>query len=175
MFERLNPRERIFVSVGGVAVLLCLLYFVILMPYRNAMTRLDKQIITRSQQLREVRALQSEYMDLQKQMSLLEKRLAERKGFSVLTFVENLVGQTAGREKILSMRPQSSVARGVFTVDAVELRLEKLSLKQVLQFLWEVETESVPMQVKSFYLKQRFDNPALLDATMTVTALRRTL
>jgi hypothetical protein len=36
-----------------------------------------------------------------------------------------------------------------------------------------VEKAATPMQVRNLYLKQRFDDHSLLDATMTITALRR--
>lgn len=175
MISQLNQRERIFVFAGGFAIILALLYFAIVAPYRSALDRLDRQISVRSEQLQEVKALQTQYLTLQQQMSQMERLLGNRQNFSALTFVEDLVERTAGRENLLSMRPQSPEVRNEFTVDAVEVKLERLNLRQLLEFLQGIEAAATPMQVKSLYLKQRFDDRSLLDATMTVTALRRTL
>ena len=174
MINQLNQRERIFVIAGGFALVLALLYFAIVAPYRGALNRFDSQIAARSVQLQEVKALQARYLELQQQMAQMESLLGKGQDFSALTFIENLVGRTAGRENLLSMRPQSPELRSEFTVDSVEIKLEKLTLKQVLELLLGIEAASTPMQVKNLYLKQRFDDRSLLDATMTVTALRRT-
>ncbi len=175
MISQLNQRERIFVFAGGFAIVLVLLYFAIVAPYQSALNRLDRQITVRSGQLQEVKVLQTQYLALQQQMSRMERLLGQRQNFSALTFVENLVERTAGRENLLSMRPQSPEVRNEFTVDAVEIKLERLTLRELLEFLLGIEEAATPMQVRNLYLKQRFDDRSLLDATMTVTALRRTL
>jgi general secretion pathway protein M len=173
MISQLNQRERIFVIVGGVSLFLALLYFAIVAPYRSALNRLDSQIATRSGQLQEVKALQARYLELKQQRLKMERLLDTRQDFSALTFIENLVKRTSGRENLLSMRPQTPETRNEFIIDSVEIKLERLSLKQVLELLLALEEAATPMQVKNLHIKQRFDDRALLDATMTITALRR--
>jgi general secretion pathway protein M len=173
MISQLNQRERIFVAVGGGILVLALIYFAIVAPYRSALRKLDQQIEARSAQVQEVKLLQTSYLDLKQQMAQVERLLDNRQGFTSLSFIEGLVEQTAGRENLLSMRPQSPETRNEFIIDAVEIKLEKLTLEQVLELLAGIEEADAPMQVKSLYLKQRFDDRSRLDATMTVTSLRR--
>lgn len=173
MISNLKQREKVFLTAGGIALALILLYLLVLMPYREALNRLDKQLATHSQQLEEVKTLRSQYLDMQKQIHQADSRLKNSQDFSALTFIENLVERTSGRDNLLSMRPQSPVTQNEFVIDAVEVKLEKLSLRQVLELLWGVEKAATPMQVRNLYLKQRFDDHSLLDATMTITALRR--
>jgi general secretion pathway protein M len=173
MISQLNQREKLFVMAGGIALVLALLYLAVLMPYRSALTRLDKQIAARTQQLQEVKTLRSQYLAMQQQILQVEMRVKNSQDFSALTFIENLVERTAGRDNLVSMRPQSPLTQNEFIVDSVEVKLEKLTLKQVLELLWGVEGAKTPMQVKNLYLKQRFDDRSLLDATMTISALRR--
>jgi general secretion pathway protein M len=173
MISQLNQRERIFVTVGGIALALALLYGAILMPYRNALTRLGSQIEGRGRQLQEVQTLRAQYLALQHEAAQVERLLDKRQDFSALTFIENLVVTTAGRENLVSMRPQAPVSRNQFTIESVEIKLEKLTLRQILELLWGVERATAPMQISNLYLKKRFDDRSLLDASMTVTALRR--
>jgi len=173
MISQLNQRERIFVAVGVGLLVLALVYFAIVAPYRSSLRKLDQQIEARSGQLQEVKLLQASYLDLKQQMAQVERLLDNRQGFTSVTFIEGLVEQTAGRENLLSMRPQSPESRNEFIIDAVEIKLEKLTLEQVLELLVGIEEAEAPMQVKTLYLKQRFDDRSLLDATMTVTSLRR--
>jgi len=173
MISQLNQRERIFVAVGVGLLVLALVYFAIVAPYRSSLRKLDQKIEARSGQLQEVKLLQASYLDLKQQMAQVERLLDNRQGFTSVTFIEGLVEQTAGRENLLSMRPQSPESRNEFIIDAVEIKLEKLTLEQVLELLVGIEEAEAPMQVKTLYLKQRFDDRSLLDATMTVTSLRR--
>lgn len=173
MISQMNQRERIFVGVGAAALLLVLLYFAVVMPYQRSLARLDQQVAARGGQLQEVKTLQSRYLALQQQMAQRERQLGSRQNFSALSFVENLVEQTAGRENLVSMRPQPAMPSGEYTVDAVEIKLEKMTLRQVLELLWGLETATTPMQVRGLHLKQRFDARDLLDVTLTVAALRR--
>ena len=173
MISQLNPRERIFILAGGVILGLVLIYFALLVPYERSLTRIDNRIESRSVQLQKVNALRAEYLSLQQKTAQIERRLESRRDFSTLTFIENLAVNTAGRENLVSMRPQAPVNRDQFILDAVELKLERLTLRQVLELLWGVESATVPMQVSNLFLKRRFDEKSLLDASMTVTALRR--
>ncbi|MEJ2491173.1 MAG: type II secretion system protein GspM [Desulfuromonadales bacterium] len=173
MFSKLNPRERLLVFVGGVLLLLVLIYFVLLMPYRQALNALDNQIASRTLQLQEVNRLRADYLALQEEVSQVERLLDRQRNFSALTFVENVVGRTAGRENLVSMRPQPTVTNNQFAFESVEVKLEKLALRQVLELLWAVENADLPVQIKNLYLKQRFDNRSQIDATMTIVALRR--
>ena len=173
MISQLNQRERTVVIVGAVALIMALVYFAIVTPYHNALYRLDRQIEARSSQLQEVKTLQTSYLTLKQQTLQMERLLDKQQNFSALTFIENLVERTAGRENLLAMRPQTPETRNDFIIDSVEFKLEKLSLKQVLKLLLAIEEAATPMQVKNLYIKQRFDDRSLLDATMTVTALRR--
>jgi general secretion pathway protein M len=172
MISQLNPRERLFVFIGAVLLVLVLLYLLILAPYRNALSRLDNQTAVRSRQLQEVQVLRADYLALQQDVSQIERQLENSRGFSALTFVENIVGKAAGRDNLVSMRPQPPVTTNQFTIESVEVKLEKLALRQVLELLWSVENAATPMQVKNLLLKQRFDDRSQLDATMTITALR---
>jgi general secretion pathway protein M len=173
MIGQLNPRERIFVIGGAIVLILVLFYFAIIAPYQGALRRFDQQIAARSGQLQDVKVLQARYLELKQQMSQVATSLDKNRDFSALTFIEELVGRTAGRENLISMRPLSPELRNEFTMDSVEIKLEKLTFKQVLELLAGIEGATTPVQVKNLYLKQRFDDRSLLDTTMTISALRR--
>ncbi|MDT8440033.1 MAG: type II secretion system protein GspM [Desulfuromonadales bacterium] len=172
-FQQLSQRERLFVIGGGLMVILVLLYIAILLPYQNALERLDNQIAARSRQLEEVRALRLDYLQRQRELTQVERRLDNRRDFSALTFIENLAVSSAGRERLVSMRPQAPVVGNRLTTEAVEIKLERVTLREVVELLRGIEGAKTPMQVRSLQLKQRFDDRSRLDASMTIAALRR--
>lgn len=167
--DQLEKREKVFLIVGIVASLVMITFYGVYQPYHNALRLLDKKVASRQLQLNEVRSLQAEYQSLQKQMDYAQKTVGKKDARSPLAKVEELASNIASREKLSYIRPQSPQIQGDIRVDNLDIKLEKLSLEQVLQLLWKVEAPATQMQVKNFRIKQRFDNAAQLDLTMTVS------
>jgi len=90
-----------------------------------------------------------------------------------LNFLEQTASQIGGRENLVLMRPLPSVVQGKLRIETTEFKLERLDMEQVLRILQEMEQASPPMRVDRLHLKQRFDNAAQLDMSVTVSAARR--
>jgi len=174
MISRLSRREQVAVAIGVFAVLAAVLFLGVIDPYRNALARLDNKITSRQRQIREVETLRREFLALQQRQSAAEVRLDKGGAFSLFPFVEELVGQIAAKENLVSMRPQASVPRESLLEESVEIRLEKIRLAQVIRLLYAVDSADALLQVKNLRLKTRFDDRTLFDATMTIAAFGRT-
>ena len=165
--DQLEKREKLFLLVGIIVSLAAIAFYGVYQPYHKALLRLDKKIAAKQLQLKEVRNLQ--YQSLQKQLDHAQKSLSSKGSLSPLAKVEELASNIASREKLSYIRPQPPQTQGDIRVDNLDVKLEKLSLEQVLQLLWQLESPASQMQVKHFRIKQRFDNAAQLDLTMTVS------
>lgn len=173
MIKQLNQRER-YVLAGGAAVLgLLLVIFGVVVPYGEAIERLDNGITSRQVQLNEVKQLQIDYQILKKKADRLQRSLDRNKTTSPLTFLEQTASQIGGRENLVLMRPLPAVMQGQMRIEITEFKLEHLSLEQALRILREIEQVQPPMRVDRLHLKQRFDNAAQLDMSVTVSATRR--
>ena len=173
MIKTLNQRDRYALAGGAVVLALALLVFGVVLPYGAAGKRLDNQISSGLEQLKEVRQLQVDYMLLMAQAGQLQRDLAQRETTPPLTFLEQTASQFGGRENLVLMRPLPSVVQGKIRIETTEFKLERLSLEQGLRILQEIEQASPPMRVDRLHLKRRFDNAAQLDLSLTVSATRR--
>jgi general secretion pathway protein M len=167
--DQLEKREKLFLFVGTMFVILLIGFYGIYQPYQEVLLKLDKKISIKQLQIKEIRNLQVEYQSIQKQMDQAYKMLTRTGSLSPLTKIESLTSNIVSREKLNYIRPQPPQIQGDIRVDNLDIKLEKLSLEQVLQLLWQVESTKSQMQVKNFRLKQRFDNASELDLTMTVS------
>lgn len=174
MIAQLSRREQVALAVGAAAVLAVVLYLGVIAPYRGALALLDSKIASRQQQIREVESLRREFLVLQQRQSAAEARLDRGGAFSLFPFVEGVVGQIAGKENLVSMRPQPPALRESLREESVEIRLEKIRLDQLIRLLYAVDSADALLQVKNLRLKTRFDNRTLFDATMIVAAFGRT-
>lgn len=173
MIERLSPRERLFVAIGLATLVGVLLIFAVALPYRAALERLTGTLDSRQQQMREVRQMQAEILALRQDLSRLENRLSREDGFAPLAFAEGLVAQVADRGKLAYMRPKPPVREGPLQLEPLELKVERLSLEQVLRLLGEIERAQAPLRVAELQLKRRFDDATQLDLALTLVAVRR--
>ncbi|APG27920.1 hypothetical protein A7E78_08770 [Syntrophotalea acetylenivorans] len=172
-FKQLSPRDRVTLLAGALIVVVLLFIFGIVAPYRAALERLDKKITSKQRQLVEVRQLSQEYQQLQQQLTASEQRLADSGDFSLLSFVEATSIRLAGRDSLTAMRPQPAATLEGFREEAVEVKLEKIRLNQLVQLLFAADSAPAPMLVKSMRIKPRFDDRDLLDVTITFASYRR--
>ncbi len=169
MLRRLNPREKIYV-VSGLAVLAVLfVWFALLTPYLSTLANLDRRIAALERNRGEVLGLRDQILDLRRQLASVDRqRQGQRPLFSQ---VENLTEQTGVREQLLVMRPQPATVQGDFRQQLVEIRLEKISLVQLVKVLHAVEYRSGGIQVKSLRVKPRFEDRSALDVSMVLMSL----
>lgn len=173
MIKNLSQRERSMVTGGAVALALLLIIFGVILPYNNAMDRLDKKIASRKVQLQEVRQLQVDYLGLKQQAGRLKRQFAKSGGTSAVTFLEEASGRIGGRENLVLMRPLPAKTEGQLKIETTEFKLERLDLAQAVRILREIEQAQPPMRVDRLHLKQRFDDSSQLDMSATVSAARR--
>jgi general secretion pathway protein M len=169
-FSQLSRRDRKALTVGGIVVLVTILVFGLILPYREAMSRLDSRIAARQKQVREVQTLQQEYRMLQRQLAEARSRLSRSTGFSLFSFIESQTARVATKENLIYMRPQQTANREGGREESVEIKLEKLRLDQLVQFLYGIESADAYLQVGNLRVRTRFDDRSLLDATMTISS-----
>jgi general secretion pathway protein M len=169
MIQQLSHRERIMVLAALAAVVLVAVWLGVIEPYRGAMERLDSQIASRGNGLVEAKTLQQEIGRLRQQLAQASGRKAM--DGPLFSHVETLTDQAGIRDRLLSMRPQQSSQQGNYRQQLVELRLEKLSLAQLVRFLYAIEYSGQGVQVKSLRIKRRFEDHSSLDVNLSVFSL----
>ena len=137
------------------------------------MANLQSKVTSRERQLQDVQKLRQDYLDLKQELSEAQGRLSKAENFSLFSFVEAQVGRYATKENLVYMRPQPTSTKDGWREDTVEIKLEKLTLDQLVRFLYSLETSDAVIQTKNLRVKTRFDNRSLLDVVMTVAAYGR--
>jgi len=171
MMKRLNPREKTIVSAVLVFLVLLVVWFVLLSPYFKTMDRLERKLVGLERNLAEINRMRGQILQLRSQLASVGQ---QRQGTSPLfSQVESLTEQTGVRDQLLSMRPQPATVQGGFRQQLVEIRLESLSLAQLVQLLHAVEYRSGGIQVKSMRIKPRFEDRSMLDVNMVLMLLEK--
>ena len=168
--KELTQRERIAVGIGGTALLIAILYGGLFAPWRAAVERLDRRLAVCRQQLVELEGLAGRYRQLTVEAVATEKRLAASSNFQLVPFLEGLVDATAGRDRLIALRPQPAAPSGNLREEKVVLQLQRLRLDQVVRLLHAIDNADACLATRQLRLRQRFDDLTLLDAEVAVSA-----
>lgn len=170
MLSRLDMRERTLVF-GGILFLVGIFVWLLLNPYLTTMQNLDRRIEGQKQNLARIETMRQEIIQLRQQLAEVESQRGG--GRPLFSQVENLTKQMGVRDQLLSMRPQPESVQGGFRQQLVEIRLERVTLSQLVGFLHAAEYRSQGIQVRSLRVRPRFDDRSRLDVNLVLMSLER--
>ncbi len=174
-YQKLEPRERILVQIGGGVFGLFLIYNVIYMPIVDLSSGLETEIAQRQHDLVEVRRLSNQYVQLKSDLANAERHTVPLgKDFSLFSVVESSMSKSVGREKIASITPGSDrkLSDG-FTEFSVQLKLENVNLALLVDALYGINSLAMPIGVAYLRIQRRTQDTHSYDVDLTCVALAK--
>jgi len=174
-YQKLEPRERLLVRIAGGVLGLFLIYNLIYVPIVDLSSGLEDKILQRQHDLADVRRLAGTYAQLKADLATAEHRTVPRsKDFSLFSVVEGSLTKSVGHEKIGSITPGSDkkLTDG-FTQYSVQLKLAGVSLAQLVDALYGINTLSMPIGVANIRIQRRSADTHSYDVDLTCVALAR--
>ena len=169
-WQSLQPRERLFLGGAGAMLVLFLIFKLAIDPLFKHSADLDRQIVTARRQLTELRAMQQEYQRQKSVVDSINSQLKKQQNFAIFSRLEEFAGQTGIRNKILYMKPTVSTPSEVYNEESVEIKMEGVTLEQLVRYLHQIENSPQLLKIKRLEIKPRFDNRQILTATFRVSA-----
>jgi general secretion pathway protein M len=168
-WQHLSQRERIIVAGGGALVAAALVFVMIIDPLMTSIDRLDRQAKRKAKDSQELALVAQEYVAKQARIAKLEQRMPNPPAqFSLLAFMEEATTTAHIRDRIVGMQPQAPIVVQGYQETAVDLRLDNVSLPQILALLVAIEQAPYDVQVHHLQMKPKYDNPVNLDATLRI-------
>jgi general secretion pathway protein M len=168
-WQHFSQRERIIVSAGGAMVAAVLVFLLIIDPLTAAIDKLDRQARRKTKDSQELALVAQEYVIKQARIAKLEQRMPTPPAqFSLLAFMEEATTTAQIRDRIVGMQPQAPTVVQGYQETAVDLRLDGVSLPQLLALLVAIEQAPYNVQVHHLQMKPKYDNPVNLDATLRI-------
>jgi general secretion pathway protein M len=159
--SKLSRREKIVVAAGGGALLLFLLVQLVIAAEAKTVMLADMQ------------RMKAEYEGIRSQTRQAESRFTQRdKGFTLFSFLDQLAGQARIKERVSYMRPSKvDQKNSAFKLSRVEMKIEAVTLEQLTQFLYGVESSRNMAAVSKLSITRRDQKEGLLDAILQVDTL----
>lgn len=163
---KLEERDKKFLIFGGAAAAVILLYALVLSPLTADLSRKRDLIPRKQKDLEEMKALRTEYTEIQKQLQQAQAEAARRG--PVLTEIENITKRANLNSKIVSLKPQAGVQTEGFKESIVEIKLDNITLYDIVNYVYMLEKDT--LRIRKLQFKPRYDNPKLLNATILVSS-----
>ena len=172
VFLGLPPQQQT-VAIAGAAVALAL---IILLPISLASGRITKLERSYSQNKKEMGNIVFEIEDYNKmkdRLKVMEEDVKKGYDTSLSTTLESLGDKSGIKENIESIKERPVVPSELFDESIVDVRLSKVTLPQLIDFLYSIEYDKTRLlRVKELRLRTRFDNTQLFDVSFQVSTYR---
>ena len=163
---KLESRDKKTLFIGGGAAAAILLYTFVLSPFLGDLATKRDLIPRKERDLAEIKKLRDEYREVQKQLQAAQEAAAKRG--PLLTEIENLTKRANLNSKIVSLKPQPGAQTEGFKESIVEVKLDNITLYDVVNYVHLLEKATLRVRKLSF--KLRYDNAKLLNATLIVSS-----
>lgn len=173
MTIKLNKREKYYVSAAICCIVLFLVFQGIVFPLVEKRNQLKRRADVLTDQLQSMQSLAAEYNALREKAEAAKIILENREaGFSLFSFLDELVGKTGLRDKISYMKPSTTEGPDTrFKISAVEMKLQGITVEKLVQYLYHVENSGKSAQVKRLSISEAGKQEAVVDVVLQVETL----
>jgi hypothetical protein len=148
----------------------CALASVIIAAFSlNALSSANRELASLKTQLDEISALSSEYLSLSRKMKAVEGRKNLTRVQGIVQAVDEIYNSLGLKERVKSVKPLSSKEP---KEDRAEVTTEGISMNEMVNILYNTENSPMLLVIREIKLKTSFQNPTLLDMTMTLSLVK---
>ncbi|MDX1386273.1 MAG: hypothetical protein R3257_01695 [bacterium] len=170
-FMGLGQREQIMAAAGAAVVVLLL----IILPISCASSKLgkmQKQITNHEKNVTKVLEKISVYNQAKGKLDRVEKSIRPKSQVQLTTRLESLATQSGIGGNIDSLKEKPGTPGEDFEEVVVAVRMSKLSLSQIIEFLYGVESQKdLSLKINRMQIRPRYDNRSKFDVNFEVSTL----
>ena len=139
------------------------------MPFWEEKERFRNNVAAKQNSIQQMAVLRQEYLMLQQDTDSLAQRLQDRpKNFTLFSFLEKAAGDAGVKDNIKSMKPSASTGKGPFKESLVEMKLERITLGQMVGYLKLIESPENLVSIKRISIQSNKKETQFLDAVLQV-------
>jgi len=168
----LARREKFLVTLAGCVLLLLAVFHFLIFPFLEEKKHLNDGVKKKEAALEEIIQKSAEYKALKKNYQGLEDVLAKRdKGVTLFSFLEREAAKADIKGHIKYMKPSDSQGTGPYKESMVEMKLEGVTLKQLVGYLYRIESPEDVISIKRISIKEN-KKAGYLDTVLQVLTLQ---
>jgi len=169
---QLQGRDRKLAVVAAALVAGWLAWYLWVGPSLEQAAQAQSQIARKEKQLKELMALRTKLDELRSLRAALEARVSRRgKEFNLAAALQEAAGRAGVAASVKGSTEAPPLMEGRYRRRAVEVRLEELTMDQLIGYLYEVDDPASMVRIDRLEVRPRADNPYYLDVSLTVSTI----
>jgi hypothetical protein len=152
--------------------LLIIQYRFLYLPGKNRIDYLNSSIAKKESELETLQKLCIEYKAQERTEDKNTVKIA-REGFSLFSYTGGLITNHNLEKNIEGIQPLSVSKKEGFSIERVKLTLKDITLKQLYDFLYEIETSRDTIYIPEFRMHRNKEKNFLLGTEMELIAVKR--
>ena len=168
-WDQLTTSQKRMVTAGLSVVGVALFIQFAVVPFFDARQSASRAIAASEKVLRELTVLGAEY-GVVRQRSEEIRRVIERRppGFALLSYLEKRATDAGVKSNIRSMNLLAPVSTGAYEETTAEMKLDKLTMKQLTDFLYQAELPEEMIRIRRISIAKMKESPEYLSALIQV-------
>ena len=151
----------------------CFAWFI--SPAVERVRTLNRVIPQKQAEINQLTDKSAEYITLRDSLTTVRTKIAKQQNdFQLLPFLESLIAQCGLTDKVAAMQQHAARLSPEYAQTIVEIKLQNLSLTQLVDFLVKAESSDAVAAARSLYIKKSLTAPDLLDSTIEIYSLNLT-
>jgi len=170
-WTNLDTRQRYVVGFGAAFVMAVLVLVFIVFPLWDAKAKMKKSISINSGKLEQMVKLDDEFVVQEAKISRIKRVLASRQGdFTLFSYLEKKAISAGVKGSIKQMNSIQGTKTASFEETLIDLKLEKLTIKQLTDFLYQVESPDEMIRIKRIAIDKMKESPEYISVQILVAS-----
>ena len=172
--DRLDPREKLILLLGIAFVFCFMVLQAAILPYLDAKEQLERSLQRKQNDVLEMALLQKQYRELKQRQGQIAEKIEQRNPqFSLFGFLEQQSDAARVKNRVAYMKPSTAELDDGFRESTVEMKLEEVTLAQLVNFLVKVESVDNVVVVKRIAIQKNKKEEDLLDVVFNIVTFEK--
>lgn len=158
----LKTNRRLLSSAAAVIILIVSFLLV------NTSLSLKKEGSALRSQKEEILLLREDFLELRKKIGAIEGKKSLIKVEGIVQALDEIFRSTGLTQKVKSVKPTASRDKKYAIEEEADVEVEKVSMNELVNILYKLENAPMVLLIKKARLKTSFEDPSLLNITMTI-------
>lgn len=170
-WAKLDTKQRYLVVACAVFVLLALVLEFAVFPFWDATTKMKKSVTVNSTKLAEMAAIDAEFAVQDAKISRIKHAIASRRtDFTLFSYLEKKAVSANVKGAIKQMNSLQGARSASFEETLIDMKLEKITIKQLEDFLYQIESPAELIKIKRITINKMKESPDYISAQLLITS-----
>jgi general secretion pathway protein M len=172
-WNKLDKKQQNLAAGAAIFVSIALILQIIVFPFWDAKEKLAKAIKINQKKLGEISELSTEFAALTAKTAAIKSTVSSRGAdFTLFSYLEKKATLANVRGRIKYMNSSKGMQSASFEESLIDMKLEKITIKQLTDFLYYAESPADLVRIKKIAINKMKESPEYLSAQIQISSLQ---